>query len=165
MIPALAILKVVPLWVYPAAAALMWVGCTVHDARQAKAKLEAAVAKSAEARAVESANSREVERKLVEGAGRVANELSKAQSNVSAVERGLAQRLRANAAAWAASTAGAGPTGACGSDVAPAIGIISGQTREDLVSFAKDAETVRQTLLACQKLVKEQEQVLNRVQP
>jgi hypothetical protein len=154
MVP-LMLLKAVPLWVYPAVALLAWGGCSNYKAGQAKAKLAAAAQQSEKARAVENEKARATERSLVEGAGRVADELSKAQANVSAARRGVEQRLRAAAEAGAAGRSGAAAPAACGGDDTPAIGVLSRQAREDLVSFAEDAEQVRQRLMACQALARD----------
>lgn len=150
MISALALLTKIPLWVYPAAALVAWGGCSNYRATQAKAKLEKAQAQSAESRAQELERNRVTEQALVAGAGKVVNELSKAQQAAAANARAADARLRATAAAWAASSpAGAAPA-ACGSDGAPAVAVLPDETRRDLVFLAEEAEQVRLRLLACQ---------------
>lgn len=162
MIPALALLGKVPLWMYPAVALVAWAGCANLKATQARQKLEHAQQLSAESRAKEQERNRITEQALVAGTGKVVDELSKAQQANAATVRGTNARLRAGAAAWAASAA-SGPAGtSCRSDGAPAIGIIRDETREDLVLFAEDAEAVRLRLQACQGVLKSNFEEMNR---
>lgn len=162
MIPAFALLTKVPLWVYPAVALVAWAGCSNLEATRERQKLEKAQKLSAESRAKEQEKNRVTEQALVAGAGKVVNELSKAQQTAAASVRGADSRLRATAAAWAASAASGAAGATCRSDGAPAVAVIRDETRRDLVLYAEDAEAVRLRLLACQGVLKSNHEELKR---
>ena len=162
MIPAFALLTKVPIWVYPAVALVVWAGCSNLEATRQRQKLENVQKLSAESRAKEQERNRITEQALVAGAGKVVNELSKAQQTAAASLRGTDARLRATAAAWAASAASGAAGATCASDGAPAVAVIRDETRRDLVLYAEDAEAVRLRLLACQGVLKSNHEELKR---
>lgn len=68
--------------------------------------------------------------------------------------RSADQRLRDTAAAWASSASSAAQP-ACRSDGAPATALLRGETRQDLVELAQDADAVASRLLALQRWVRD----------
>lgn len=91
------------------------------------------------------------EQALVTFSTRTANELHEARTQLSAAVLAADQRLRDRARVWAPTPAASASAAACRDLDAPAVAILPGSTRGDLVELARKAEDVRLNLLACQK--------------
>lgn len=131
-------------WLVLALAGWGWWGHRSADAAVSRARTEAAERREAEA------ETQRLAARAAVGAGDETRMLVEdARRRAGAAER----RMRALAAAWAASSASA-PGGACGDPGAPAAAVLHDQARSDLVQLAEDANVVAGRLVGCQRLLR-----------
>ncbi len=132
--------------------------CQTLDARRDLAEFKSTAAQAAQ----KAENTyRTKEQALVEFATRTAHELHQAREKAAADTAALSGRLRERAVLPGASAATQAAAAACRDLDAPAVGVLPGPTREDLVDLAKRAEVTRQALLACQKQIAEDRRIVN----
>lgn len=152
MLP-LALLRVVPLWVYPAVALLAWGGCSSYEKQAALRKLEKRNVELAQQQAEAQGAAREKERLLSSNNVRISDELAKTKAQRAAAAGTAEQRLRELAAAWAASAAGAGAGTSCRNDGVPIAAVLRDEDRRAFVALAEEADSVADRLRACQAWV------------
>lgn len=133
----------IPIWVWAIALLAGW-GYVGH--RQAQGLRVEKLEQVSRAEA----NNRQAERESAQKVRVIADELQAEQMDRSRRARSVDDRLRALAAAWAASAAS---SPACGHDGAPAVAVLPEQTRRDLVALADEADAVAARLRACQSYI------------
>jgi hypothetical protein len=158
----LSLLKILPLWVYPALALVCWTGCTTLQKHSALQKLEKQQAQVLKERAEGEALAREKEKLLGNNQVRVTDELAKARVEVVRAARTSDERLRALSAAWAASAASGGAGASCGNDGAPIVSVLRDEDRGAFVALGEEAEGIRVRLLACQSWARGVRQALTK---
>lgn len=160
MLPVLAALRVVPLWVYPCVAIAVWGGYSKVQAHLAVKKLQQQTAQLAEEKQLAEADARLKERALNKLNTGISDELAKTKQEQQRAAGTAAQRLRNLHTAWAASAASAGTAAACRDTGAPLAGYIPEQDREDLVALAVEADRNALNLRSCQRWATEVQEVL-----
>lgn len=160
MLP-LALLKAVPLWVYPAAGLILWAGCATVQKHQALQKTQEVLAEVQQKKADAEAVARLKELGLGEINAEASKKLVVARAERRRAVAGADERLRDLAAAWAASAASSGTGAACRDDGAPAVAVIRDETRRDLVEFAEEAQAVSERLQVCQQWAHDTRKKLN----
>ena len=153
MIALLSLFRVVPLWVYPAAALVAWGGWNSYQAHDAKADLQRRNAELAQQYAEAQGAAREKERLLASNNTRISDELAKTKVQRAAAAGSADQRLRELASTWAASAAGAGAGPTCRNDGVPIAAVLRDEDRRAFVALAEEAEAVADRLRACQAWV------------
>jgi hypothetical protein len=152
---ALGWLTKVPLWVYAALAVLIWGAVGYHQAANLKReKQAAAVAAMQETSRLEAqARAKEKQDGIVNQA--VTDSLVRSMARAATERSASEQRLRAVAAAWAASQASGDACAGRGGDGAPTVAVLSESVRGDLDALVADADTVAGRLSACQRYIRE----------
>lgn len=128
---------------------LLWGGCGYRQADQAKAELARERLANMEAVSRAERENRDLEAALQAGNAAAQADLAKARQALVARAAAAEQRLR-DAAAWAPSPAAAASASACRDLGAPAVAVLPGETRRDLVALAEGADAVSVRLRACQ---------------
>jgi hypothetical protein len=150
----LALLRAVPLWVYPMAGLALWGGCGMVEKHRLVVQLKDQKAQVLQDLRDAEAVARLTEIALTEVNADVSKKLLASRKAVDSAAAGADSRLRELAAAWAASAPGPGSGAACRDDGAPAVALLPGEARGDLVALAKDAQTVSERLVICQDYVR-----------
>jgi hypothetical protein len=150
----LRLLGAIPFAAWVVAGLCAWGFVGYHRAAVHKIDAAKAVAAAAEATAQAEAKARDDEYAASSAVREIGDALTKTQVQRS-TDRVIADRkLRAVAAAWAASAAGTPAAAACRDDGAPAVAVLPQQDTDDLVSVADDADAVAIRLIACQSYVR-----------
>ena len=150
----------VPIWVYPALALLLWGGCARLEAQHAKEKLQIQTQELLQEKADAEAVARVKEAALGDINMKASNDLSKSKAETQRLARDTAGRLRAIAAAWAASQAAAGTGASCGDDGAPVVSVLRNEDRESFVALGEEADHNADKLRACQAWAKGVKEIL-----
>lgn len=143
---------------------LLWGGCGYRQADKARAALATERLTNLEEISRVEREYAQIREQLSSGNAQAQAALLKARQDLDARARAVDQRLRDNKA-WAPTPEAAASASACRDLGAPAVAVIPGETREDLVAFAKDADAVSTRLAACQSRLVEYQKAFQAGKP
>ena len=150
---ALKVLGSIPVWAYAAAALFAWGAYGHHKATNAKLEAVQQEARAEAKLREQQENNRNDEWTRNESNRLIAASLAKAREHSRAVERDAAGRMRALAAAWAASAASAGSASCTAADGTPAVAVLRDDVRDVLISNAAVADGLRDQVKGLQDYV------------